>query len=53
MFAAFAKRRGVEVSALRFTWEGQRINPDDTPDKLEIQDGDQIDVFQEQTGGRC
>ena len=51
VFGAYAKRRGVETTSLRFTWEGQRIHPDDTPAKLEIEEGDQIDVFQEQTGG--
>ncbi len=51
VFSAYSKRRGVEVTSLRFTFEGQRLDENDTPGKLDISEGDQIDVFQEQTGG--
>mmetsp|Transcript_34389 Transcript_34389/g.50530 ORF Transcript_34389/g.50530 Transcript_34389/m.50530 type:complete len:98 (-) Transcript_34389:87-380(-) len=51
VFGAYSRRRGVDVSSLRFTFEGHRIQHDDTPAKLDIEDGDQVDVFQEQTGG--
>ena len=48
---AYAKRKGVEVTSLRFSFEGQRITDTDTPVGLDMNDTDQIDVFQEQTGG--
>ena len=52
VFNAYSKRRGVEKETLRFTFEGARIEEDDTPAGLDIEEGDMIDVFQEQTGGR-
>jgi small ubiquitin-related modifier len=48
---AYANRKGVAVNALRFLLDGNRINADDTPKTLELEDGDQIDVRVEQTGG--
>ena len=52
VFHAYATRKGVNETALRFLLDGERINKDTTPDALELEDQDQIDCLLEQTGGR-
>jgi SH3-like domain-containing protein len=49
---AFADRKGVALDVLRFTIDGARVNAEDTPKMLEMEDGDQIDVMMQQLGGR-
>lgn len=51
IFGAYAQRKGVQLSSLRFLLDGERINPEDTSISLELEDGDQIDVLLEQFGG--
>lgn len=51
LFQAYADRRGIAIDALRFTLDGNRINQEDTPKMLELEDGDQIDVLLHQVGG--
>ncbi|MFH4979812.1 hypothetical protein AB6A40_006521 [Gnathostoma spinigerum] len=48
---AYADRTGVSVNSLRFLFDGRRINDDDTPKSLEMEEDDVIEVFQEQVGG--
>ncbi|CAL2029932.1 hypothetical protein CAEBREN_11594 [Caenorhabditis brenneri] len=48
---SYADRTGVSVSSLRFLFDGRRINDDDTPKTLEMEDDDVIEVYQEQLGG--
>ena len=48
---SYAKRVGVPVSSLRFLFDGRRINDDETPKALEMEQDDVIEVYQEQTGG--
>ena len=48
---SYSDRQGVSVSALRFLFDGRRINDEDTPKSLEMEDGDAIEVYQEQVGG--
>lgn len=45
---AFAKRQGKSLESLRFIADGTRINPDSTPDELDLEDGDVIEAHQEQ-----
>ena len=47
MMEAYAKRRGVPVSSLRFSLDGERIGVEDTPKMLELEENDQIDVMLE------
>ena len=35
----------------RFLFDGRRINDDETPKALEMEQDDVIEVYQEQTGG--
>lgn len=51
VFSTYAQRKGVEVNALRFLLDGERIKEDQTPKSLELEDNDQIDCMLEQVGG--
>ncbi|KAK7731249.1 SUMO protein smt3 [Diaporthe eres] len=48
---SFCERHGKDPGSVRFLFEGDRIKKSDTPDSLEMEDGDTIEVFYEQTGG--
>merc|ERR1712166_729880 len=48
---SYSERVGVPVSSLRFLFDGSRINDDETPKQLEMEQDDVIEVYQEQTGG--
>ncbi|XP_024143304.1 small ubiquitin-related modifier 3-like isoform X1 [Oryzias melastigma] len=45
--------KGLSIRQIRFRFDGQPINETDTPAQLEMEDEDTIDVFQQQTGGKC
>ncbi|CAH1758096.1 710_t:CDS:2 [Entrophospora sp. SA101] len=47
---AYCIRQGKEEMYLRFCYDGDRIQGHDTPIDLDMQDGDVIDVFLQQTG---
>uniref|UniRef100_A0A914DK12 Small ubiquitin-related modifier n=1 Tax=Acrobeloides nanus TaxID=290746 RepID=A0A914DK12_9BILA len=48
---SYAERTGVNVNSLRFLFDGRRINDEDTPKTLEMEEDDVIEVYQEQVGG--
>ena len=48
---SYSERVGVPIASLRFLFDGRRINDDDTPKALEMEQDDVIEVYQEQTGG--
>ncbi|EGF98432.1 uncharacterized protein MELLADRAFT_113564 [Melampsora larici-populina 98AG31] len=48
---AYAEQTGMAIASVRFTYEGTRINVDDTPEDLDMTDDDTIDVMIEQIGG--
>lgn len=50
IFAYFEELKGVEAGDLYFLLDGERIEPDQTPDMLELDDYDQIDVLRSQSG---
>ncbi|KAF5375956.1 hypothetical protein D9615_008157 [Tricholomella constricta] len=39
------------IGTFKFVYDGTRVQPDDTPGGLGMEDGDQIDAFLEQLGG--
>jgi len=49
----YAERIGVPVIELRFIFDGQRINDDETPQSLEMVEDDVIETYPEQVGGPC
>lgn len=51
IFEAYAQRRGVASSALKFLMDGSRVNPDSTPKMEELEENDQIDVMVDAVGG--
>ena len=51
VFDTYATRKGVQATSLRFLLDGERIEPNQTPKMLELEDQDQIDCMLEQTGG--
>lgn len=48
---AYCDRSGLAMAAVRFRFDGQAINEADTPMTLEMEEGDTIEVYQQQTGG--
>mmetsp|Transcript_35541 Transcript_35541/g.68122 ORF Transcript_35541/g.68122 Transcript_35541/m.68122 type:complete len:96 (-) Transcript_35541:390-677(-) len=49
---AFCKKKGVDKANTRFIFDGQRINGQQTPNDLDMEDDDTIEVMMEQVGGR-
>ncbi|KAF2473869.1 ubiquitin-like protein-like protein SMT3 [Lindgomyces ingoldianus] len=50
---AFCDRQGKNINSVRFLFDGQRVQPTDNPETLDMQDGDTLEVHQEQIGGTC
>ena len=48
---AYCQREALPAEGVRFLYDGERLNRDQTPPELEMQDGDAIDALVEQTGG--
>ncbi|KAL9624895.1 MAG: hypothetical protein Q9160_000942 [Pyrenula sp. 1 TL-2023] len=48
---AFCERQGKQANTVRFLFDGTRVRHDDTPDALDMADGDTLEVHQEQIGG--
>jgi len=48
-YKKFNKKKGT----IKFTFDGQRVQADDTPKMLEMTDGDLIEAHIEQLGGHC
>ncbi|GBG00158.1 hypothetical protein Rsub_12977 [Raphidocelis subcapitata] len=48
---AYCQKKAIEPTSVRFVFDGTRVNPNSTPQDLGMDDGDSIDVFQEQVGG--
>ncbi|KAL6791645.1 ubiquitin-related domain-containing protein [Trichoderma sp. SZMC 28012] len=51
LMTAFCERQGKSLNSVRFLFDGTRVQPTDTPDALEMADGDTLEVHQEQVGG--
>ena len=48
---AWCERHGISRVGKRFLVDGSVIHDEDTPEMLEMEDGDIIEVFEEQVGG--
>lgn len=48
---AYCERSGLVKEAVRFRFDGAPVNEMDTPETLEMEEGDTIEVYQPQTGG--
>mmetsp|Transcript_15117 Transcript_15117/g.25881 ORF Transcript_15117/g.25881 Transcript_15117/m.25881 type:complete len:96 (+) Transcript_15117:139-426(+) len=50
---AYCQRQGVQPGSMRFIYDGNRLQANQTPQELEMDDGDEIDAMVEQVGGNC
>lgn len=48
---AFCVKLGLQKGSIRFSFDGNRISPEQTAEGLGMQEGDVIDAMVEQTGG--
>ncbi|GAU95782.1 hypothetical protein RvY_07339 [Ramazzottius varieornatus] len=48
---SYADRMGVAVGSFRFLFDGRRLEDHETPQTLEMENDDVIEVYQEQVGG--
>lgn len=51
LFQAFCKRSNVDPSTMRFFFQGERIQEDETPESLGLKEGDKIESFVRQVAG--
>jgi hypothetical protein len=51
IMTAYAQKRGVAASVVRFFIHGTRIEKTQTAEELGLEDQDQLDAMLEQTGG--
>ncbi|XP_008181849.2 small ubiquitin-related modifier 2-like [Acyrthosiphon pisum] len=49
---AYCERSGLAMGTVRFRYNGQVISEADTPSSLDMEEGDTIEVYQQQTGGQ-
>ncbi|CAN6980296.1 unnamed protein product [Brassica oleracea var. botrytis] len=47
----YCNRRGLKLDAFAFLFDGKRIRGNETPDELDMKDGDKIDAFRSMGGG--
>ncbi|KAL6538445.1 Small ubiquitin-related modifier 1 [Orobanche gracilis] len=48
---AYCDRQSVDFASIAFLFDGRRLRAEQTPDELEMEDGDEIDAMLHQTGG--
>ncbi|CAF2072146.1 hypothetical protein F2Q70_00035172 [Brassica cretica] len=48
---AYCDRQSVDMNAIAFLFDGRRLRAEQTPDELDMEDGDEIDAMLHQTGG--
>ncbi|CAI0561088.1 unnamed protein product [Linum tenue] len=51
LMTAYCDRQSVDLNSIAFLFDGRRLRVDQTPDELEMEDGDEIDAMLHQTGG--
>ncbi|GKU86048.1 hypothetical protein SLE2022_248710 [Rubroshorea leprosula] len=51
LMMAYCDRQSVDFNAIAFLFDGRRLRGEQTPDELEMEDGDEIDAMLHQTGG--
>mmetsp|Transcript_4325 Transcript_4325/g.9375 ORF Transcript_4325/g.9375 Transcript_4325/m.9375 type:complete len:93 (+) Transcript_4325:196-474(+) len=51
IFSAFATKKSLDPSTLKFVFEGERVLGTHTPGDLQMEDNDTVDVFIQQLGG--
>ena len=49
--SAYCGQQSVELNSITFLFDGHRLLGEQTPDELEMKDGDEIDAMMHQTRG--
>ena len=52
LFKAYYERKGVAPGSIRFLYDGKRLNEEQTPKSVGMENDDVIDAPRQQTGGR-
>mmetsp|Transcript_6219 Transcript_6219/g.38630 ORF Transcript_6219/g.38630 Transcript_6219/m.38630 type:complete len:159 (+) Transcript_6219:717-1193(+) len=52
LMQAYCERQSVDMNSIAFLWDGARIRAEQTPDELDMQDGDEIDAMLHQSKRR-
>ena len=52
LFTAFCTKRGTDKASTKFLFDGARLNGEQTPADMDMEDDDVIEAFLEQVGGR-
>ena len=50
---SYCERQGKSLQSVRFLFDGKRIEAHNTPNELEIEEGDIIEATVEQQGDDC
>ena len=50
---AYAQKTGTSATTLRLHFDGNRLDDEQTPEELEMEEHDVLDVILNQTGGSC
>ncbi|XP_051133587.1 small ubiquitin-related modifier 1-like [Andrographis paniculata] len=48
---AYCDRHSVDLNSIAFLFDGRRLRGEQTPDDVDLEDGDEIDAMLHQTGG--
>ncbi|CAL9753956.1 unnamed protein product [Musa acuminata subsp. burmannicoides] len=51
LMSAYCDSQSMDFNAIAFLFDGRRLRGEQTPDELEMEDGDEIDAMLHQTGG--
>ncbi|XP_060180311.1 small ubiquitin-related modifier 1-like [Lycium barbarum] len=51
LMTAYCDRQSVDMNSIAFLFDGRRLRAEQTPDELEMEEGDEIDAMLHQTGG--
>merc|ERR1712159_845224 len=52
VFEAYCQRKTLQMNAVRFLVDGERVRAEQMPQDLDMEDGDCVDAMMEQVGGR-
>jgi len=53
LMSAYCDRSKLAQNTIRFMFDGTRIDEGETPKSMDMEDGDTIEVFTQQSGGGC
>eukprot|EP00245_Coleochaete_scutata_P007834 TRINITY_DN23615_c0_g1_i1.p1 TRINITY_DN23615_c0_g1~~TRINITY_DN23615_c0_g1_i1.p1 ORF type:complete len:103 (+),score=36.30 TRINITY_DN23615_c0_g1_i1:102-410(+) len=51
LMTAYCDRQSLDMNSIAFLFDGRRLRSEQTPEELEMEDGDEIDAMLHQQGG--